>query len=192
MARYKFLKISSPVIAVMLMLPAASWADMNYTFIKMTCDKETKTASIKVFYDWNDSGKARAERHEKDTYYLDEVHGKEITCNLGNNQSVGFIAHGGTNTPKKNYLGLYLNHIHTHAKGESAKAAWGISLAQGAWEYNIRQTGMGQYDVRFCSKERYFFAEYSRKAISESVPLVCRDTKFIKGELIESHVEEQN
>lgn len=64
---------SALAVTGLCLISASARADMNYTFIHMDCDPASQTAKIKVFYDWNDTGKARAEHPEKGTYYLNDI-----------------------------------------------------------------------------------------------------------------------
>jgi hypothetical protein len=183
MARFNLLKLSFFSLSVALLLSASAKADMNYTFIKMTCDKDAKTATIKAFYDWNAHGEERVERHEKDIYYLDEVSGKKITCDLGNNQSIGFIAYGMSATYKPNYLELYLDNM---------KKPWENIL--GEWKMNITSPEAGKYSVVFCSDDTItFFQEYKNKwpTFKDDGQPACKHIGFTDGKITESHLIEK-
>jgi len=83
------------LIALVMLMPAASGADVNYTFIKLTCSPESQSATINIFYDWNDSGKAKVEHHEENVYYLDDIAKepkKKVKCDLGKGEVISFIA----------------------------------------------------------------------------------------------------
>lgn len=98
-------------LAPALLRPFPSNADMIYEFIKMDCDKQTKSANIKVFHDWNKSGQERVERHEKNTYYFDELaeQHKPIQCSLGEGQTVSLVVGKSDKHPANNNYRVTLN-----------------------------------------------------------------------------------
>ena len=83
--------LSSCVINALL--PATAMADISYVFIKIECYPKLKSASIHVFYDSNESGKTIHDRHEKDTYDLEDMSGKYVVCDLGDNQKIDITSY---------------------------------------------------------------------------------------------------
>ena len=142
---YEFCK-SLLVIVVFLMLSTTAKADINYTFIKMTCDPDLQSATIKVFYDWGDAGKARVALHEKDTYYLDDIASgnfrteqpKKITCNLNNTQTISFVTYHGL--PKDDNLVLFID----------KKRVTVYQLGDGEWSLDIRANDKKTYTLEYC------------------------------------------
>ena len=129
------------VCATVLLSPVSARADINYTFIKMTCDPSSKSVTIKAFYDWNEAGKARAERHEKDTYYLtdlSESHQK-VVCNIDKGQTVSFNAVEG-DAPKKDNLTIFINN----------KNFTSYLLGYGEWTATIQEITNNEYTVKDC------------------------------------------
>jgi hypothetical protein len=92
-------------------------ADIAYTFIKLTCDKPSQAARINIFYDWNELGKARIAKHEKDTYYLDDIShderkdGQEISCSLGKDKMLSIISSQSHEHPRNDNIEVLINHV---------------------------------------------------------------------------------
>jgi hypothetical protein len=130
------------VVAVLLLSNTAK-ADIAYTFIKMTCDPDAKSATISVIYDQNEAGKARSERHEKDIYPLGERLGpitkKEGTCDLGGGQKIAFAAYQGE-LPKKDGLILFIN----------GKDITDHTLGYGEWTTDVQLVENNTYIIKYC------------------------------------------
>lgn len=74
------------------MMPCTAKADIAYTFIKVTCDPASKSASVTTFTDWNGSGEARVEAHEKNTYEIGHIKNgtKTELCKFGPEETLAF------------------------------------------------------------------------------------------------------
>ncbi len=147
----KPLKLSLLLLAIMLLMPTTSWADVNYTFIKITCDPKSNTATIRALYVMNEVGEKKSKILEKGTYYLSDITknrkygiSKKIkACNFGYGQTVSFTAQESREHPRANRLMLSLNN----------KEEGGYPLAWGQWTLEIHALGSGQFDLHKCFDE---------------------------------------
>jgi hypothetical protein len=124
-------------------IPYVAKADIVYTFIKMTCDPASKSASLNAFFDENESGKLKTQNPEKDVYPLGERTGTATNtsgnCDLDNDQTVSFIAYQYA-LPKHDDLKLFFNH----------KELDNLFTLNDQWTMEIRQTELNNYNVKFC------------------------------------------
>jgi len=144
------------ICTTMILMPSASRADIVYSFIKVTCKPESKTAILQAYYLENEEGAKAAKTHEKGTYYLDEISGyTEINdevplrgeikaCDFGGSQSASFIARKDHEHPRADGLRLFLNNKQVNA--------W-YTLAYGGWTLEIHALGEDQFDLRQCRDE---------------------------------------
>jgi hypothetical protein len=175
-----------PVAALLLLLSSPANADILYTFIKMTCDPDSQTATIKVFYDSGESGEARSKHPEDGTYYLDDIGstifpklGKQVICDVAPQRQVSFSAYKG-NVPKKDSLHLYLDGT-DFGRG-------GFLLGDGGFELNVRMTGDDAYTLKFCPNDPVaFFA--APDVISENKHQ-CQISHVVGGKLKDYQIVE--
>lgn len=145
---------NGPVALGPLMPPEPKPDFTNYTFIKLTCDPIGKTATISASYDWNDSGRARVGRHEKDVYYLDDIIGKEVGCEVGDGQTVSVIGVK-RDFPQDSGVNILLNHLpmrfgQSPDNDTTAHDAMWFTTAHGPLTMLIHSYGNGRYDARDC------------------------------------------
>lgn len=151
---------------VVVMLPSAAKAEISYTFIKMTCDPASQSATIKAFYSEDEN----ADSHDKDTYSLDKIgattpqkYGKKITCDLGNGETVAFATHEG-DVPKKDGLKLFFD----QAKYHHASDRWGgYGLGDGGFTLNIKMTSVGEYALKYCPEDIFQLDSLGAERIEE-------------------------
>lgn len=102
------------VLLAALFTAFSAKADINYTFIKMNCDKasQTLTLGFPKFLHHEDPDEVVAKiRSGKitDMYYFDDLanSGKKITCNLGSNSTVSFSASQSLEHPRDDNLWIF-------------------------------------------------------------------------------------
>lgn len=147
---------------------------MNYTFIKVTCRPESRTAILEGLYVFNEAGAKKAKTRETDTYYLDNItknrfQGKseEINiCNFGSGQTASFVAQQSHEHPRANGLMLFLNGKEIHG--------W-YTLAYGGWTLEIRSLGEGQFDLHHCRDEHL------------PTQPKCGDAHVLDGKVVRTH-----
>jgi len=129
------------IVAIIVLNPSAAKADINYTFITMTCDPGSQSATINAIWDWNESGEARIARHEKDTYFLGDLSktGSRVTCGLSKHQVVSFSA-AESGRAREHTASIYLNgnkiDLHT--------------LSYGEWTLDIHATDNDADTIKYC------------------------------------------
>lgn len=138
------------VVVAAIVMPCAAKADIVYTFVKMTCAPETKTATLKAFYDEDESGEERTAHPEKDVYPLGERTGQpndiRAHCDLGNNQTISFIAHQAA-LPKDDDLELFINRKPLVVRYPGLKQAFTLD---DEWTMTIHQGAPNAYSIKFC------------------------------------------
>jgi hypothetical protein len=142
-------------------------ADMEYGFVKMTCDQDSHTAMVKVLFEYNKEGKARSKRHEKDIYPLGDRSGpttmKSASCDLGDGQTVSFKAYQ-KDLPKDDYIMLFLN----DKKYGSQDL---FSPYHDPQEWVLHSTGNGIFEFKTCDYDSKKFDEDSNNDNKCALPL---------------------
>lgn len=154
--KFSYLLYLTAIVTVMM--PCAARADVSYTFLKMTCDPDTKSATIKVFFEANEAGKNRAAAHEKDIYYLDDIgssepqeYGKKIVCDFGGGRAVAFATHVG-DVPKDDGLQLFFS----EGKDNRSFARWGgYGLGSDGLTLYIKAIDQNEYIVKYCPDDAF-------------------------------------
>lgn len=121
-------------------------ADTAYTFIRHNCEAASKTATITVIYDWNESGKKKSQIKEKDVSAFGERRGtpikKEWKCDLGDEQAISISAYL-ESLPRDDRMHLYFN-------GKELTHKRPVSMHLGPSHLLIRSNTLNEFQITYC------------------------------------------
>jgi len=173
-----------PAFILALLIPSAARADIVYTFIKLTCDPDSRSAVISAFYDQNESGAARAKRHEKDVYPLGGRDGtnseQKGQCILGNGQTISFLAVQG-DMPKHDIFKLFVNGKHVED----------TELGYGEWDLFIQSISRDSFDETFCPSEEAAFYFFRQSTPAGNGKKLCSVDRVVNGKAGKSQIVER-
>jgi hypothetical protein len=139
---------SAAAIALYLSIRASqTYADIVYTTIELSCNREQNVALISVLYTGHDGDNEVDLQRDKSTYSLGPREGKVTRksgfCELAEDTKIGFVGIQ-MSLPKDDTLSLLLD-------GQSVGT---FPLGYGEWTMKIHKRSSTVYAVQYCGPER--------------------------------------